>query len=69
MKIIIEYMQRCHIHLYQKIAREKVAGVNAALSSQNSLLKENLILIFDSICIKKLTKLLKQPSLSLAILT
>ena len=31
MRTIIEYMQRCHIHLYQKIARKKVARVNAAL--------------------------------------
>ena len=31
MRIIIEYMQLCHIHLYQKIARKKVARVNAAL--------------------------------------
>ena len=32
MRTIIEYMQLCHIHLYQKIARKKVASVNAALS-------------------------------------
>ena len=32
MRTIIEYMQLCHIHLYQKIARRKVASVNAALS-------------------------------------
>ena len=31
MRTIIEYMQLCHIHLYQKIARKKVARVNAAL--------------------------------------
>ena len=31
MKTIIEYMQLCHIHLYQTIARKKVARVNAAL--------------------------------------
>ena len=31
MRTTIEYMQRCHIHLYQKIARKKVARVNAAL--------------------------------------
>ena len=30
MRTIIEYMQLCHIHLYQKIARKKVARVNAA---------------------------------------
>ena len=30
MKTIIEYMHICHIHLYQKIARKKVARVNAA---------------------------------------
>ena len=32
MRTIIECMQLCHIHLYQKIARKKVARVNAALS-------------------------------------
>ena len=32
MRTIIEYMQLCHIHLYQKIARKKVARVNAALA-------------------------------------
>ena len=32
MTTIIEYMQLCHIHLYQKIARKKVARVNAALT-------------------------------------
>ena len=32
MRTIIEYMQRCHIRLYQKIARKKVARVNAAIS-------------------------------------
>ena len=31
MRTIIEYMQLCPIHLYQKIARKKVARVNAAL--------------------------------------
>ena len=31
MRTIIEYMQLCHIHLYQKIARKKGARVNAAL--------------------------------------
>ena len=31
MRTTIEYMQLCHIHLYQKIARKKVARVNAAL--------------------------------------
>ena len=37
MRTIIEYMQLCHIHLYQKIARKKVARVNAALEIvQNS---------------------------------
>ena len=30
MRTIIEYMQLCHIHFYQKIARKKVARVNAA---------------------------------------
>ena len=34
MRTIIKYMQRCHIHLYQKIARKKVARVNAALRSE-----------------------------------
>ena len=29
-RTIIEYMQLCQIHLYQKIARKKVARVNAA---------------------------------------
>ena len=33
MRTIIEYMQLCHIHLYQKIARKKVVRVNAALGS------------------------------------
>ena len=33
MRTIIEYMQLCHIHLYQQIARKKVARVNAALQS------------------------------------
>ena len=31
MRTTIEYMQLCHIHLNQKIARKKVARVNAAL--------------------------------------
>ena len=31
MKTIIEYVQLCHIHFYQKIAHKKVARVNAAL--------------------------------------
>ena len=31
MRTIFEYMQLCHIHLYQKIACKKVARVNAAL--------------------------------------
>ena len=31
MRTITEYVQRCHIQLYQKIARKKVARVNAAL--------------------------------------
>ena len=31
MRAIIEYVQLCHIHFYQKIARKKVACVNAAL--------------------------------------
>ena len=30
MRTIIEYMQLCHIHFCQKIARKKVARVNAA---------------------------------------
>ena len=30
MRTIIDYMQICHIHFYQKIARIKVARVNAA---------------------------------------
>ena len=30
MRTIIEYQQFCHIHFYQKIARKKVARVNAA---------------------------------------
>ena len=30
MRTIIEYMQLCSIHFYQKIARKKVAWVNAA---------------------------------------
>ena len=30
LKTIIEYMHICHIHLYQKIARKKVALENAA---------------------------------------
>ena len=34
MRTIIEYMQRCHIHLYQKIARKNAARVNAALRSE-----------------------------------
>ena len=29
MRTIIEYIQLCHIHFYQKIARKKVARVNA----------------------------------------
>ena len=33
MKTIIEYMQLCHIHFYQKIARKKVDRVNAALDT------------------------------------
>ena len=33
MRTTIEYMQLCHIHLYQKIARKKVARVNAANSN------------------------------------
>ena len=32
MRTVIEYMQLCHIHLYQKIARKKVARVNADLN-------------------------------------
>ena len=36
MRTIIDYMQFCHIHFYQKIALKKVARANAALSlSQN----------------------------------
>ena len=35
-RTIIEYMQLCQIHLYQKIARKKVARVNAALSTQGA---------------------------------
>ena len=31
MRTIIEEMQLSHIHFYQKIARKKVARVNAAL--------------------------------------
>ena len=31
MKTIIELMQLCQIHFYQKIARKKVARINAAL--------------------------------------
>ena len=31
MRTIIEHMQLCQIHLYHKIARKKVASVNAAL--------------------------------------
>ena len=34
MRTIIEYMQLCYIHFYQKIARKKVARVNAALHEQ-----------------------------------
>ena len=34
MRTTIEYMQLCHNHLYQKIARKKVARVNAALGGQ-----------------------------------
>ena len=30
-KTTVEYMQLCQIHFYQKIARKKVARVNAAL--------------------------------------
>ena len=30
MRTIIEYMQLCRIHFYQKIVRKKVACVNAA---------------------------------------
>ena len=44
MRTIIEYVQLCHIHFYQKIARKKVARVNAALlplPGQNHL--QNLI--------------------------
>ena len=35
MRTIIEKMQLCHIHFYQKIARKKVARVNAALQRFN----------------------------------
>ena len=31
MRTIVEYVQLCHIHFYQKIAHKKVARVNAAL--------------------------------------
>ena len=34
MRIIIENKQLCHIHFYQKIARKKIARVNAALRWQ-----------------------------------
>ena len=34
MRTIIEHMQLCHIHLCQKIARKKVARVNAALGTK-----------------------------------
>ena len=37
-RTIIEYMKLCHIHLYQKIARKKVARVNAALERQTGYL-------------------------------
>ena len=40
-----------------------------ALSLQDSLLEVNLRFIFDLISINYLTKILKQPSLRLAILT
>ena len=36
MRTIIEHMQLCHIHFYQKIARKKVARVNEALHKQNT---------------------------------
>ena len=46
MRTTIEYMQFCHIHLYQKIARKKVARVNAALERKflkDSTLKEKYV--------------------------
>ena len=35
-RTVIEYMQLCHIHFYQKIARKKVARVNAALHTYDT---------------------------------
>ena len=49
MRIIIEYMQLCHIHLYQKIARRKVARVNAALETYRQYFYRFVNLAFDFI--------------------
>ena len=37
-KAAVEYMQLCPIHFYQKIARKKVARVNAALYGEEQFL-------------------------------
>ena len=55
MRTIIEYMQLCHIHLYQNIARKKGARVNAALGLSQHFgqkLKTWLQCPFSSIVIK-----------------
>ena len=54
-----------------KTAEEKAHRIlcKFSLSSQHSFLELNLRLIFDLICINNFTKILKQPSLSLVILT
>ena len=55
MRITSEYMQLCHIHLYQKIARRKVARVNAALKkSQNIFGKVPVSILYTSVAISKL---------------
>ena len=48
MRTTIEYMQLCHIHLNQKIARKKVARVNAALSKYSAATAKNSFHDFDS---------------------
>ena len=61
MRTIIEYMQLCHIHFYQKIALKKVARVNAALRSQfkTCLLRRKIIqsLRQENSDVVKLTKI------------
>ena len=50
-------MQLCQIHFYQKIARKKVARVNAALDTLVlTLVAEEFSLIFDILAFKSVKK-------------